>query len=520
MKIKTLTLATLTCMLPLSGAFAAAMDRSGQSISSFLQPNNYAEIGVSFLDADVQGREDHPDYTNKKINDMADTYMFGTAALKFQVNDQISVGLIFDQPFGAKATYNGDNFLVSNSTDTILSAAQLAAISQRIATPLIAQNIAAETATRFNALTAQQRVGAALQAQGVDLTTAAGQQRFAGTLAAYNADPATKTTIDTAVEAGVKAQVTPVVEAMVKARVKDTIDGMNANLGTGGTSVDVSTQNYSLIFGFKPIENFTVYAGPVYQLAKGKLSLRGNIASVFNGYDADFKETGDIGWLAGVAYEIPEIALKASLTYRSAIEHDLEANENWTTGQLTGLGLLGITPTAGNVILETPQSVNLDFQSGIMANTVAFVNLRWVDWDAFGVRPAEFGQVSQGVGPLLTPPRPNGFDVIKYSDDQWSVNAGIGRKINDKWGGSVSVGWDSGAGNPVSSLGPTEGYTNVGLAFQYSPAPDYFVGGGVKYFWLGDADAQISSQAGTAGHVAKFEDNTAIAYGLKMGYRF
>ncbi|MDR9778389.1 hypothetical protein RJJ65_38265, partial [Rhizobium hidalgonense] len=76
------------------------------------------------------------------------------------------------------------------------------------------------------------------------------------------------------------------------------------------------------------------------------------------------------------------------------------------------------------------------------------------------------------------------------------------------------------AGNPVSTLGPTEGYWNTGLGIQYSPAANYFVAGGVKYFWLGDAKAQTGAQAGTNQFVADFQDNHAVAYGLKLGYRF
>jgi long-chain fatty acid transport protein len=55
----------------------------------------------------------------------------------------------------------------------------------------------------------------------------------------------------------------------------------------------------------------------------------------------------------------------------------------------------------------------------------------------------------------------NGFDLVAYTDDQWSVTAGVGRKLNEQWAGNVSVGWDSGAGNPITTLGPTEGYWNV-----------------------------------------------------------
>jgi long-chain fatty acid transport protein len=42
----------------------------------------------------------------------------------------------------------------------------------------------------------------------------------------------------------------------------------------------------------------------------------------------------------------------------------------------------------------------------------------------------------------------------------------------------------------------------------------------VKYFWLGDAKAQPASMFGTGNSVAQFEDNHALGYGLKMGYRF
>ncbi|MGN5770210.1 transporter, partial [Acinetobacter calcoaceticus] len=72
---------------------------------------------------------------------------------------------------------------------------------------------------------------------------------------------------------------------------------------------------------------------------------------------------------------------------------------------------------------------------------------------------------------------------------QWSVTARVGPKHTDKWAANVSVGWDSCAGNPVTSLGPTEGYWNVGLGVQFSPTPLTFIAGGVKFFWLGDADA-------------------------------
>ena len=225
------------------------------------------------------------------------------------------------------------------------------------------------------------------------------------------------------------------------------------------------------------------------------------------------------GWLAGVAYQIPEIALKASVTYRSEIDHKMTINESSiaTLGQNIGT-FINMNNGLEQTKITTPQSVNLDFQTGIMANTIAFANMRWVNWKDFTIRPYAFGLASEIAGPSVG--KPNGFDLTAYSDDQWSANVGLGRKLNDQWMGNISVGWDSGAGNPVTALGPTEGYWNLGLGAQFSPTPQTFISGGVKYFWLGDAKLQTSAQFDTTNYVAEFKDNYAIAYGLKMGYKF
>ena len=427
MKLKYLSTAMILATLPATGAFAAALDRSGQSMSAFFQPGNYFEAGLSVLDADVSGttKANYPNaalplLSNTSVGEMADSYQFAHAALKLQLADQLSFGLIYDQPFGAKATY---------STDTAKLPAALPGAA------------------------------AALQGQG----------------AFHN--------------------------------------------GTQGTSVEVETQNLSMILGFQPNKNLNFYAGPVYQTVKGNIQLRGTAyggSATFGGYNADIKETGDIGWLAGAAYQIPEIALKASVTYRSEIKHSTDPKESFSSlGLFAGLNAIPAKETD----ITTPQSVNLDLQTGIMADTVAFANIRWVNWKDFSIQPDKFTTASKNPAVQASTGKPE-FALVAYTDDQWSVNAGVGRKVTDKWAGNVSVGWDSGAGNPVSTLGPTEGYWNLGVGVQYSPTPATFIAGGVKYFWLGDAKAQAASQFDTPNYVAEFEDNNAIAYGLKLGYRF
>ncbi|CAM4280128.1 OmpP1/FadL family transporter [Acinetobacter pragensis] len=382
---------------------AAGLDRSGQSISAFLQPGNYFEAGISVLDASLSGKMNDnfskgglSAAANMQTGDIANSYYSPSATLKFQLTDQFSIGFLYDHPFGADAGY-----------------------------PIKAYQAYTE--------------------------------------------------------------------------------------GNERSESEVVSQNLSTIIGFQPNQHWNIYAGPALQTVKGKSRLRGAGYS-WSRYDLDAKETTGVGWLAGAAYAIPDIALKASVTYRSEIDHDMNMTESLNILHPVA-GRVDLGTSTEKSTITTPQSVNLDFQTGIMKDTVAFANVRWVDWSNFRISPKklyEFTKLTTG----------SGVDLAAYYDDQISANLGLGRKFNDKISGTVSVGWDSGAGDLVSTLGPSKGYWNVGLGAQFSPAANYFISGGVKYFWLGDAKAQSGFDFGTDKYDAVYEDNYAWGYGLKIGYRF
>lgn len=382
---------------------AAGLDRSGQSISAFLQPGNYFEAGISVLDASLSGKMNDnfskgglSAAANMQTGDIANSYYSPSAALKFQLTDQFSIGFLYDHPFGADAGY-----------------------------PIKAYQAYTE--------------------------------------------------------------------------------------GNERSESEVVSQNLSTIIGFQPNQHWNIYAGPALQTVKGKSRLRGAGYS-WSRYDLDAKETTGVGWLAGAAYAIPDIALKASVTYRSEIDHDMNMTESLNILHPVA-GRVDLGTSTEKSTITTPQSVNLDFQTGIMKDTVAFANVRWVDWSNFRISPKklyEFTKLSTG----------SGVDLAAYYDDQISANLGLGRKFNDKISGTVSVGWDSGAGDLVSTLGPSKGYWNFGLGAQFSPAANYFISGGVKYFWLGDAKAQSGFDFGSDKYDAVYEDNYAWGYGLKIGYRF
>ncbi|MBP8005643.1 MAG: transporter [Acinetobacter sp.] len=393
---------------------ASALDQSGQSILPFLESGNYFEVNAFAVDASITGVvHDRPNLVrvnqSRDTGDIGQNVQFYTAALKLQLTDQFSFGLLYDQPFAAKTAY-----------------------------PLRPNNSYSDN-----------------------------------------------------------------------------------DFSQEGTSVNVESQDLSFIFGYSPFKNFQIYGGPVYQEIKGKASFRGMAyTEAFNGYEANFKEKGELGWLAGASYQIPDIALKAAVTYRSKIKYKFQVDES-----IFGEPLQYVE--AAKTTIETPQSVNIDFQTGVAENTIAYMNLRWVNWKDFNIRPTQYNALTADFLDELTGGAyKEGVDLDSYQKDQYNATIGIGHQFTEKWSLATDVGWDSGTGNPASTLGPMKGSWSMGIGAQFNPAQNYFIAAGVKYYWLGDAKSEDGAYylpiegIKEMAEQAEFKNNHAIAYGLKIGYRF
>src|SRR5699024_7840073 len=155
-------------------------------------------------------------------------------------------------------------------------------------------------------------------------------------------------------------------------------------------------ETWTGLLGFKS-NGFQVYGGPVMQKVEADVHLRGQAYGPLTGYDANVNAATDYGWVAGLAYSKPEIALKAALTYRSEIEHKTDIGERvpLVGSPLRGgaVGKLGIDPNSelGRSIGEyantdatvtTPESVNLNIETGLSAKyqLLGTLDVRWVPW--------------------------------------------------------------------------------------------------------------------------------------------
>src|SRR5699024_11560657 len=93
--LKTLAVAIATFSVA-SMTNAAGLDRSGQDITAFLQDGTYAETVYTYIDADVSGK----DSSGNKIDDIAEDYDFFRYGVKTDINDTISIGILYDELLG------------------------------------------------------------------------------------------------------------------------------------------------------------------------------------------------------------------------------------------------------------------------------------------------------------------------------------------------------------------------------------------------------------------------------------
>ena len=499
-KISSLALAVAT-LSTVSIANAAGLDRSTQPSWAFTEQGTFAYVEHITIDPTVEGKDNQNAFATKdnyqegrNVPDMADDYQFLNFGAKADVNDTISVGAFFDQPWGADVEFSGDNNFVGAPTSIVNGIyAQAAAGLQNAGIALPVTN-ATELQTAISTIQNQVTAGQA--------RLDAANDQLARAQAALAANPALAPVLTpqiTALQQGIAAGTTQVAAGNQAVKTLSTAQAASQNLSqvTGATNASISSQNFTGLLGVKLGEkkNIQIYGGPTIQRLEGDVHLRGNAYKTASGYDANITRDTAYGWMAGIAYLKPEIALKAALTYRSEIDHDVNMTEN-----LPALGAAGVG--TNEITITTPKSVNLDFQTGINPTTLLTAKARWVPWSDFAIKPKIYGSASR-------------LNLVSYDDDAWTAEVGLGKKLSPQLAISGAVGYDSGAGNPITSLGPVEGNWNVGLGAKYNLTPEWAISGGVKYLMFGDAKAKLPDGS----IVGDFQDNDGWVYGVRLSYQ-
>lgn len=265
-----------------------------------------------------------------------------------------------------------------------------------------------------------------------------------------------------------------------------------------GSTAELNSHSITGLVRYKTAQNFSVYGGLRYQ----ELEANAVVPFVTSGgpvlipgapYQANGRSDGGWGYVVGTSYERPDIAARVSLTYNSRIRHDLTTTESSAIAQ----------DHDSTTTIDTPQSVNLDFQTGIAPGTLLFGGVRWVQWSEFDISPADYATLTSGAS------------LVSYEDDTISYSLGLGRKFTEQWAGSVTVGYEKQNGGYASNLGPTDGNWSLGLGASYTMG-NIEIASGVRYVWIGDAETKAS----VFEPAAEFENNHALGVGVRIGYTF
>ena len=281
------------------------------------------------------------------------------------------------------------------------------------------------------------------------------------------------------------------------------------------TQLNFESENLTILMGYQPSSRWNIYAGGVYQQLQGHIDLYGANYSILSGYQAKFKQSSGNGWLAGLSYQIPEYALKTALTYRSTITHKSTVTETVSDKAIN------VVPFAKTEI-TTPQSVNLDVQIGLTKKNILYSSLRWVNWKDFEIQPRQFGAIVD-LAVQQYPQYIKPFNMIAYKNDQVSAKLGLAHILSEQWLTTADFSWDSGSGNPASTLNPSDGYYAFGLGTLYKFHKNSFIAYGLKYFKLNKAEVRninINNPVTQNSTLSAVADNHALGHGIKIAYRF
>lgn len=213
-------------------------------------------------------------------------------------------------------------------------------------------------------------------------------------------------------------------------------------------------------------------------------------------YSLNAESDTGYGYMAGAAYEIPDIAFRVALTYFSEIDVSLTGAQ--------GVAGPAITPPATTIPaafeVTLPDSVLLEAQTGVAEGTLVFGSIRWVDWSEFDITPGAY-------------PVPGGA-LVAYDNDTYTFTLGGARRLSEDLAVLASVSYEADQGGFSSNLGPTDGRFGISVGARYT-LDQWELSGGLNYTWVGSADTDLGAPL-----TATFRDNYAVGASVRVGYRF
>lgn len=261
-----------------------------------------------------------------------------------------------------------------------------------------------------------------------------------------------------------------------------------------GLEAHWSSDQIAALLKYKVSDRASVFGGLRYVTSSATINIPAALfapnSAVLGNYSATAASDSQVGYVVGAAYEIPDIALRVSLAYQSEITHSFATAERFSV-------LNGGTTVNGTTDIKLPQSLTLDFQSGVAKDTLVFGSVRWSEWSQWHVRPGYYETVIKD-------------EVTGFDNDVITYSIGVGRKLKDNFSVFARYGYEAPSGGVASRLSPTDGMSSFGVGGSWTK-DNVKITGGVEYVKVGDA---------LDGSGTQFTGNTALGIGMNVAFTF
>ncbi len=445
MKLSHLTLA-VTSSIAMTMAHSAGLERSQQPIAPLFEEGNYAEVSYAYVNPNIKAK----DAGGFNADGMIEDYGFAGAAVKVAPTENTGLALFYNKPWGVDTVYPKSSKVFNNDLGETQAHVDSNALGV-VASTKVGNNFTVYTGMEYQTVEGNVK----------------GAKPVGAKSALENQDLITKKVVDGYVQ-------------------RKFLPNANAFGVLMQTPEDKLTPQQK---GLKDSITKTI-SDEVTKIAMSPTL-----------YELDMEDAHTFVPMVGVAYEKPEIALRASLTYRAPAEYDIETKEKFN------LDGKPISAQKSTTEVKFPQSVSLDFQTGLSEKhqLLGMVNARWVNWSDFEVKPTLSSELQ------------NGKPLADYEKDQYSVEVAVAKKFTPKLSAEIRGSYDSGTGDDLSLLGPYDAVKGIAVGAKYDVTDKMSISGGAQYMMVDGGKVTNPDDKSTALTV---EDSNAYALGMKLAYKF
>ena len=281
-------------------------------------------------------------------------------------------------------------------------------------------------------------------------------------------------------------------------------------------TADVDLNSMALLSRYNLNDNLSFIGGITQNNVRG-----GNVSTLGGSYDV--ASTSELGYVAGLAYSIPDIALRAELTYQPKTK--LSTTTGFTPSALTvGASMAAIAATPGHplqgadaqtvsaAISDTAATTNLalpdtfafNFQTGIADNTLLTASYRKASW----------GDAQINIDAAAA--------IATEFDDSESYSIGVARRFTEHFSASLTYSQEEGSSAPATSLFTvSNGSEAISLGLRYT-RDNMIISGGISQRSVGDVtvDPGFAAPNPYANMGMRYTGNSVTSVGVKVAFTF